>query len=114
MFFLLRLRDRLIELQSSLEFIKNALPHLRSAILATSEIVLVGNKLDLAVGDFFRLYSLYSTTRDDPQTPASNALRAQARRLAEEEGLQYFEVSAKSGLNVSEMFRILARQLRTA
>lgn len=91
-----------------MEFVREAIPH-----FAGAEVVLVGNKLDLVVRLLLASENIRSYI-SIVQTPASNAIRVQARKLAENEGMQYFEVSAVNGSNVSEMFRTLARQLRNA
>lgn len=63
-------------------------------------IALSGNKLDLI---------------DKEQTQATAASRAvefeEARSYAEENGLLFFECSAKNGYNVNELFRTVAQRL---
>lgn len=82
-------------------------------------IALVGNKVDLTNED-----GAEGTTNDDTTEPTSGDTgepdsdgdarkisTKEGREYAEEEGLLFFETSAKSGLNVQEVFTAIANAI---
>ncbi len=69
---------------------------------ATTIIILVGNKLDLAT-------SPTSTASEETSAPSASSSKRRvpkemAERYAEEEGLMFMEASAKTGEGVEELF----------
>ncbi|KAI9862723.1 MAG: hypothetical protein M1813_004219 [Trichoglossum hirsutum] len=85
-------------------------------------IALVGNKLDLAndfnsgseggVGGSNRIDGEGLNTEDEESNgDARKISTAEARSYAEEEGLLFFETSAKTGTNVSEVFTAIANAI---
>ncbi|KAJ6784114.1 hypothetical protein PWT90_08959 [Aphanocladium album] len=65
-------------------------------------IALVGNKLDLASE---------SSGDDDDSGDARKVSTEEAKAYAEEESLLFFETSAKTGVNVSEVFTAIANAI---
>jgi small GTP-binding protein len=76
---------------ASFENIRNWDQEIKSNAPATIARVLVGTKCDL---------------------PGKNVNESQARMLAQELGIAFFETSAKEDINVSEAFHYLAKQIK--
>lgn len=77
-------------------------------------IALVGNKLDLtnAANDSSKLADSDEETDDaEADGDARKVSTAEAKAYAEEEGLLFFETSAKLGTNVSEVFTAIANAI---
>lgn len=72
-------------------------------------IALVGNKLDLCEDDNPEAEPQESETQEDEETGTVRKVSSQeAKTYADEENLLFFETSAKSGHNVSEVFTAIA------
>ena len=81
-------------------------------------IALVGNKLDLASDFSSGSEGAVSesdgedlNTEDENNGDARKVPTAEARSYAQEEGLLFFETSAKTGTNVSEVFTAIANAI---
>lgn len=75
-------------------------------------IALVGNKLDLCEDDAPEGEQQESETAEDDDTGAVRKVSAkEAKAYADEESLLFFETSAKTGHNVSEVFTAIANAI---
>lgn len=74
-------------------------------------IALVGNKLDLAREDNDSKLVVNSATDDEDITHTRQVSMKEAQEYAEEEALLFFETSAKTGYNVSEVFTAIANAI---
>lgn len=76
-------------------------------------IALVGNKLDLtnAPGELNNLGDDEDDEVTDAEEDARKISTAEAKAYAEEEGLLFFETSAKLGTNVTEVFTAIANAI---
>jgi len=76
-------------------------------------IALVGNKLDLTNegGEAGSLGDEESAEGEDASGDARKVSTAEAKSYAEEEGLLFFETSAKLGTNVTEVFTAIANAI---
>lgn len=74
-------------------------------------IALVGNKLDLTNEAGALLVDEGENTSADSEGDARKISTAEAQTYAEEEGLLFFETSAKLGTNVTEVFTAIANAI---
>ena len=75
-------------------------------------IALVGNKLDLCEDDGPEQEQQDGeNTGEDDEGPARKVNTDEAKTYADEEGLLFFETSAKTGHNVSEVFTAIANSI---
>lgn len=74
-------------------------------------IALVGNKLDLTNDVAEGSHDEDEETEEGNEGDARKISTAEARNYAEEEGLLFFETSAKLGTNVTEVFTAIANAI---